>query len=299
MKPISPATKNPFLARRIPEGRHRWLTVHGPHARIRELPGCPRARHIVKGPNCTKPALRVDAISVAPEASIARTARVPEVGDHGLVGKLANLRGRTVDVCVGARTAVPASGILPVGIATETYLLVAAWLPIVRDGWLNIESAAWGVRLGRALGAGDTRARVVATEPALRMYTICPTAQFPCDTVLVPIVRDEGEVLEVAAAGWAIDDGVIACTAKTALEVLAVRVATQWVRVATNLAIGIPEVAHADGLVLKLARPLRARGQGLATQGDDGGLDTVHLRGASGNKRDQRVRKMAAGAKIA
>jgi len=276
MKPISPATPVSLLARRIPKGRHQRFTVHGPRANIIGW-GLPWARDVLEGPHCAKAALWVDAVRLAPEATDILATRVPEVGNRGLVGKLADLRGRTIDFCVVASTAEPASDILPVGITTEL-AFVATWLPIIRDAWLIVESTTCGVRLGCALWTIDANARRVAAEPALSMDTVCPTAQVTCDTVLIPIVRDEGFVLEVAAASWAIDVCVVACAAVSALDVLGVRLATQL----ANLASWIPEVAHAYWLVLELARPflrgrLCVRGQGLETQCDDGGFDTVHI----------------------
>jgi len=210
------------------------------------------ARHVLEGSHCAKAALPVDAVRVASEASALLAARIPEIGGRGLVGKIAGLGGRTRDIAVVASTAEPAIDMLPVGMTTKL-AFVAAWFPIVRDVWLNVKSTACGIRRRScALWALDAGKREVAAEPALSMDTISPTTQLPCDTLLVPIVRNERFVWEVATTCRAIDAQEVARAAISALGVVAVCLATQL----ANRASWIPKMAHADWLVLELASPL-------------------------------------------
>lgn len=247
------------------------------------------ACHVLEGHRRAKAALLADAVRVASKAPSRIAARIPEVRDRGLVGEMAGLRGRTRDVAVVARTAIPAILIPPIGVTTEGDCSAAAWLPIMRGLCLSVECTAWGIRLGRALWAHDAREGRVAAIPALSMDTICPATQPSCLTVLVPIVRDERLVHEVATTRRASDAREVARTAKSALEVLAVCVAAQPSSLSSG-ARWIPKVAHADWRVLERTSPrfrggLGVCGQGLAGQCDDGDVDTIHVLGEVGQGR--------------
>jgi len=165
------------------------------------------------------------------------------VGRHGQALRRKGAQGgRASDLCVGTRTAKPATEVLAVGLAAQ-HAIRARGIPKVRRDRIVVElaSVCGCDNVTRVVRAGDRAiVWVLAAEAALGALSICQAADLAQGALRVPIVRQVRRVVKLAPRSRAMDALEIPCAAEAALRMDAVCQATQGVAVVR--AALVPEV---------------------------------------------------------
>jgi len=252
MQAVGPTSEMAHLATLVPEEGSLGLNTSCPGAAAAGRRHGARARDVLERARLAEAALGVDAIGHAAEH--ARLAlMLPIVRHKGLVREGASVARRARDVCVAPLTAKTTPNVDAIG-ETTAHAFAALRIPEVRGLRLVHEGARSCGWPRHNIRACDVCVRVLTAEAALCVDAVCPAAQLPHLALVVPVVRHNRLVGEMATRWRARDAGVCARSTEPALNVLAIGIAPQH----AHRARWIPEVTRNNRLVLEFASSCRS-----------------------------------------